>query len=170
MVAERLAAGASFWLRVLRLTEDTLLALLLATMVLLASGQILLRNVFEAGLLWADPVLRALVLWVGLLGALVASRENRHISIDVLSRLLPPRIREVAQAVTNVFTAGVSAVVAYHAVRFAASDYAAGTKAFAGVPSWIVESIVPFAFAVIALRYLVLFGVQVRDARRAAPR
>jgi len=170
MVAERLAAGASFWLRVLRHVEDTLLALLLGTMVLLASGQILLRNVFEAGLPWADPLLRALVLWVGLLGALVASRENRHISIDVLSRLLPPRVRDPARGLTNLFTAGVAGVVAYHALRFAASDYAAGTEAFTGVPAWIVESIVPFAFAVVALRYLVLFGTQVRDARRRAPR
>lgn len=170
MVAERGAAGATAWLRGLRYLEDALLALLLGTMVLLASGQILLRNVFQAGLLWADPLLRALVLWVGLLGALVASRENRHISIDVLSRLLPARARGAAQAVTSLFTTGVSGVVAYHAVRFAASDYAAGTEAFSGVPAWIVESIVPFAFAVVALRYGILFGVQARDAGRAARR
>lgn len=169
-MAEGLAAGAAFWLRLLRRTEDALLGLLLAVMVVLAASQILLRNVFDTGLFWADPLLRALVLWVGLLGAVVASREDRHIAIDVLSRLLPARFNGWTRPVTSLFTAGVSAVVAYHAVRFVASDYAAGTTAFGGVPAWAVEAVVPLAFALITLRYCVLCAVQVRDAARGQPR
>lgn len=170
MAAERLEAAAALSLRVLRRVEDTLLALLLGTMVFLAGGQILLRNVLGTGLIWADPLLRALVLWVGLFGALVASREDRHISIDALSRLLPARVRVGTRATTSLFTAAVSAVVAYHAARFVASDYAAGTTAFAGLPSWVVESIVPFAFGVVSLHYLVLAAVHLRSAAGRAPR
>jgi TRAP-type C4-dicarboxylate transport system permease small subunit len=169
MAAERLEAAAALSLRALRRVEDALLALLLGTMVLLAGGQILLRNVLEIGLIWADPLLRALVLWVGLFGALVASREDRHISIDVLSRVLPARIGAFARAVTSLFTAGVSAVVAYHAARFVAFDYEAGTAAFAGLPAWVVESILPFAFGVISLRYLVLVAIHLRSAANRAP-
>lgn len=165
---ERLAAGAAFWLRLLRYTEDTLLGLLLAVMVLLAGGQILLRNVFDTGVFWADPLLRALVLWVGLLGAVVASREDRHIAIDFVSRLLPGHLKGWTRPVTSLFTAGVSAVIAYHAVRFVASDYAAGTTAFGGIPAWAVEAVVPLAFALITLRYCVLCAVQVRNTGRGA--
>jgi TRAP-type C4-dicarboxylate transport system permease small subunit len=68
--------------------EDGLIAFLVLLLVVLAGAQIVLRNFFDSGLPWADPVLRALVLWTGLLGALAAVREDKHISLDVLSRLL----------------------------------------------------------------------------------
>ena len=59
---------------------------LLISMILLSSGQIVLRNFFDIGIIWIDPLLRVLVLWTALVGATVASRENKHIRIDLLSR------------------------------------------------------------------------------------
>ncbi len=73
----RLLAGA------LGRLEDALLVALLGVLLLLASTQILLRNLFDAGLTWADPLLRVLVLWLGLLGAMIASRSGKHITLDV---------------------------------------------------------------------------------------
>jgi TRAP-type C4-dicarboxylate transport system permease small subunit len=63
-----------------------LLAICLLSMVVLSALQILLRNVFGAGVLWIDPLLRYLTLWIGFLGAALAAAEGRHIQIDVLSR------------------------------------------------------------------------------------
>ena len=87
--------------------EEAVLALLLGAMIVLASLQILLRGAFGSGLAWADPLLRVLVLWVGLLGAVTASREGRQITVDVLSRLLSERARAAVGAITGLFTAGV---------------------------------------------------------------
>ncbi len=67
--------------------EDGLLALLLAVMIVLAGTQILMRNLFDSGFVWIDPLLRVLVLWFGLIGATVATRHNKHIRIDLLSTL-----------------------------------------------------------------------------------
>ena len=71
-----------------------------------------------------------------------------------MSRVLPPRPRAAAGAVTSLFTAGVSGIVAYHAARFVASELRFGSLAFSGIPAWALESILPFAFGAIALRYL----------------
>ena len=144
--------------------EDALLALLLGSMILLASLQILLRWVFDAGIPWTDPLLRVLVLWVAMLGALAASRDGRQISIDVLSRVLPPRPRAAAGAATSLFTALVCGLVAFHAGRFVASEHEYGVVAFSGVPAWPLESIIPFAFAAIALRYAMIFVADLREA------
>lgn len=159
------SGAASRALRTLHRVEDVFLALLLGAMVVLAPLQILLRSVFDAGFAWGDPLLRALVLWVGLLGALVASRERRHITIDVISRLLAPRPRAVAAAATSLFTAAVSAMVAFHAARFVASDFGFGTVAFSGIPAWVLELVLPFAFGAIALRALLLFAAQLEVLR-----
>ena len=134
--------------------EDGFLAVLLGVMVLLAPLQILLRNVFDHGITWADPLIRVLVLWVGLLGALAASRGDRHISIDALSRMLPLRSRFVVALLTSSFTAAVSGLIAWHSGRFVLDEREFGSVAFSGIPAWLFESIIPLAFGLIAVRYL----------------
>ena len=136
--------------------EDALLVLLLSVMVALAAGQILLRNAFDAGLFWGDPLLRVLVLWVGMVGAMAAARADRHITVDVVARLLPPRARRYARALTDACAAAVCGVLAWHAGRFVVAEYGSGAIAFAGVPAWTCELILPLGFAVMGLRYLAL--------------
>jgi len=159
------------FLGILHRIEDGLLALILTAMVLLASGHIILRNLFEIGFTWADPLLRIMVLWLGLLGALAASRDNKHIAIDALSRFLPQRARDVTLVVTALFTAIVAGVVAYYAVEFVVLDLEAGVVAFAGLPAWVFELIIPLALALIALRYLTIAGQHLRAllARGSGP-
>lgn len=144
--------------------EDALLVFILSVMILLAGGQILLRNVFDAGLVWADPLLRVLVLWVGLVGAMAAARDDRHITVDVLSRLLPERARRVARALTDASAATVCAVLAWHATRLVVTEYQGGAIAFAGVPSWVCELILPLGFGVMGLRYLARAARRLRGA------
>jgi len=146
--------------------EDAVLALLLGTLVVLASLQIGLRSLLGTGLPWIDPTLRVLVLWLGLLGALAASRDGRHITIDAVSRLLPARAQAAVNAGTGLFTAAVSAIVAWHGGRFVASEFEYASRAFAGIPAWALESIIPFAFGAIALRYAKLAVVEARRALR----
>ena len=141
-------------LRWVHRVEDGIVALLLGAMIALAGAQILLRNVLAGGAGWIDPTLRVLVLWVGLWGAVVASRTGKHIAIDALARALPPWARCPVRALACVFTAGVSGLIAYHGARFVAMDREAGVVAFAGVPTWMLELVIPVAFGLIAARYL----------------
>ena len=128
--------------------------LLLLVMILLATAQILLRDLLETGLSWADPVLRLLVLWLALLGAMAATRDHNHIRIDLLSRFLPPRIKQVAQRVTDSFAAVICGLLAWHAGRFVLLEQADGTLLFSTLPAWMGELILPLGFGVIALRFL----------------
>lgn len=135
--------------------EDALLILLLISMVFLASSQILMRNLFDSGFLWIDPLLRLLVLWTGLIGATVASRDNRHIRIDLLSRVLPKKVHLAVQFMVGLFTAFVCGVIAWHGARWVRFDYEDGLLGFHGLPAWLLESIIPLAFGLIAVRYLI---------------
>jgi TRAP-type C4-dicarboxylate transport system permease small subunit len=142
-------------LAILHQLEDGFLALLLGSMIVLAPLQIFLRNFFDIGISWADPVLRILVLWVGLMGALAATRGDRQISIDVLSHLLGPRARAGVRIVTSVFASGISALVARASWNFVQVEIEYEAVAFAEVPAWIPEIVIPVSFGLIALRYLV---------------
>ena len=56
--------------------EKLLLSVLLASMIAVAFLQIVLRNFFDTGLPWGDSLVRYLVLWVGFIGAALATREG----------------------------------------------------------------------------------------------
>jgi TRAP-type C4-dicarboxylate transport system permease small subunit len=146
-------------LRMTALIEDALLVLILGAMIGLAATQIVLRNLFDGAILWADPMLRVGVLWVGMIGAMVATRSDKQISVDAVSRFLPKRWKARVRVLTDLFTAVVSGVVAWSALRLVLDDRVAGVTAVAFVPVWICEAVLPIAFGIIALRYL-LFAVK----------
>lgn len=142
--------------------ENSLLIALLAIMVSLAGAQILFRNLLDTSILGVDQLLRLLVLWVALLGAVAASREGKHIRVDVLARWLPGRWHTGARALTDVFTIGVCVLLAWQAVRFL--EHERGEMAFGTLPAWLAELILPVAFALIALRYSLLLVHHVRQS------
>ena len=140
--------------RALHRSEDALLVVAVLSMVGLAALQIVLRNLLGTGLLWIDPMLRSLVLWIGMLGAVAASRSGQHISIDLLTRALPAHWRRRVLAAGCLFTTAVCAAIAWHGVRYVALEYEFAGTAFADVPTWAVVTILPLAFGLIGLRYL----------------
>lgn len=141
-------------LRILQRLEDSILVGVLTMMIGMAAVQILLRNFFTTSVVWGDALVRTGVLWVGLVGAMVASRQGNHIRIDVISRYLPPRLHAWIGCVVDLFTAAICAAVAYYSLLFVHSEWVYGGMAFAQVPTWLCELIIPIAFVVMAWRYL----------------
>ena len=151
-------ARQAHWLRQAarwgRWLENAVLFCLLSGLILLSASQILLRNAFSMGLPWADPVVRTMVLWLALAGGIAAGRDRKQIAIDVLTRVLPDRARRVADAVSCLFTAAVTGVLAWHSLRFVQVSQAFGDTLFGGWPAWVFQLILPIGFAAIAYRYL----------------
>ena len=133
--------------------EDGVLALLTFSLVLLAAGEILLRNFFGLTLLWGDPAIRHLVLWAGFVGAAVAARRRRHLRIDAVLRALPPRLRTGADAAGSLFACGICGLLCYLAVRFVRDEHTYGSIGDLAVPTWVLQLIFPVTFAILALRF-----------------
>ncbi len=136
--------------------EDSILIGVLSSMLLMAVLQIFLRNFFSSGIVWGDAFVRVLVLWVGLLGAMIATRNNNHINIDILSRFLPKKSKTISQFIVQLFAAFVCAVMTWLSLKFVLMEMGFGMNAFASVPAWVCEAIIPIAFAVICFRYCIL--------------
>jgi len=135
-------------------TEDGFLVLLTIILVVVAIAQILLRNLFSITLLWAEPVVRMLVLWTAFMGALVAVRENRHIRIDALLRLLSADQRRYVDIVVHLFNASVCGLLAVIAVDFVHDEYTYDMRGALDLPTWIFQLIFPLAFGVMSWRFL----------------
>ncbi|MGW8248134.1 MAG: TRAP transporter small permease [Acidiferrobacterales bacterium] len=154
-------------LHFLNKVEDGLLVLLLLLMIVSAAGQIILRDIFHSGFVAADPFARLMVLWVAMLGAVVAARNDKHINIDILSRLLSQAGRRRLRAVIHVISAGVCIVITYSSLRFVIEEFRFGSTVFSGTPAWIAESIIPLGFGLISLHYLVLAVFEYRMSRQS---
>ncbi|MEO0996069.1 MAG: TRAP transporter small permease [Pseudomonadota bacterium] len=142
--------------RIGRAAEDLVLVALLTSMIVLAVTQIVLRNFFDSGLGWADELLRIGVLWIALAGAVAASRADRQISIDVLSRWLGPESKRWVDAVVDLFTAAVCGVLAWYSFTFVRESRLFEDTLLNGLPAWWFQAILPIGFGLMCWRYLVL--------------
>ena len=138
-----------------RIAEDAVLVLLLGGMIVLAAAQIIMRNAFDTGLVWSDELLRLGVLWVALVGAVAASRDDHHISIDVLSRFLPPRLKHASSALVALFTSVVCGLLAWYSLDFLRESIEYEDVLLGDLPAWWFQLILPLGFGLIAYRYLV---------------
>jgi len=135
--------------------EDALLLVILISMIVLAGIQIFLRNFFDTGFFWGDELLRIMVLWLTIAGALAASRMDKHISIAVLDRFMPDRVQQVTKIVIDLFTASICALFAWHSARFVMSSYEYGDMLMRNIPAWTLQSIMPIGFALMSYRHFV---------------
>ena len=138
--------------------EDGLIVFVVLMMVALAVAQIVLRNLAGTSLVWADPLLRNAVLWIGLLGAMIASRKDEHIRIDLAANFLPERVLPWITGLVDLFTAGICLLTAWYGLGFVIEERQFGA-AFAGIPSWLLQAVIPLGFSVMALRYVILFSL-----------
>ncbi len=134
--------------------ETGLIILILGSMVLLSFLQVLMRNFFDTGILWGDIFLRHLVLWVGFIGASLATREEKHINIDLLTRLIPQKIVPFAKIIIDITSVIICLVLVKAGWEFVSMEIESNTTLFQNVPSWYFEIIIPVGFALIALRFV----------------
>ncbi len=142
--------------------EETILSILLLAMIVLACLQIVLRSFFSSGLLWADPLLRYMVIWSGMLGAALATSCGKHIALDLISYLVPASVQSWITVVTHLFSTTVAGFLTYASYLFIKNEIEFGSSALLSVPSWVWNLIFPLAFAIITLRFLTALLQQIR--------
>lgn len=139
--------------------EDAVLASLALLLVGLAGLQIAARwHVIaqflpDGGIPWADSVLKSTVLWLAMLGALTAARDDKHLGMDALVHVLSPKAKRVVRALAFVFAAAVSGYVAYYGYEFVLLEHESPSDSNSVIPGWIVAAIFPIAFLGMSLRF-----------------
>jgi TRAP-type C4-dicarboxylate transport system permease small subunit len=135
--------------------ETVFLVISLIVMVMLAFLQVVLRNLFSSGILWADTFLRYLVVWVGFIGAAIATKEERHISVEVLTKFIPP----LAQNIVSFITSIAAAVVCYYffiaAQQFLKIGLPADVMAFGNIPISYFMIIIPIGYLLMIIHFTI---------------
>jgi TRAP-type C4-dicarboxylate transport system permease small subunit len=95
--------------------EAAIAATVLLLMIVIAAAQATLRNLTNFDLdfanvalehmAWADSFLQKGTLWLAFFGASLSTYDEKHIAIDVIPRISPPRMKQFLRAIISTFGA-----------------------------------------------------------------
>ena len=80
---------------------NVIMVVCLATMVVLVFGNVVLRYVFHTGITWAEEMSRFMFVWLVFLGAIGALKDNNHLGVDLLVKILPANLKKGAYILSN---------------------------------------------------------------------
>jgi TRAP-type C4-dicarboxylate transport system permease small subunit len=141
--------------RLLTKAVGALLVIFFTLMLGLAVLQVGLRFFLHTGILWGDVAARNLVIWVGFFGAYLATREDKHFRIDILTRFLPERVRTALAALTDLFVGVICYFLLRASIRFVTEGFDPDAVAFLGIPQYVIAMIVPVGFALMIVQFFV---------------
>ncbi|MCG3173045.1 MAG: hypothetical protein GMKNLPBB_01221 [Myxococcota bacterium] len=117
--------------------------------------------IFPNGLVWSQTLGLVLMLWVGCMGASTATYENRHLALDLGSKLWPKSILPYSQAVGNFLTGSfcvVLAILSLYSLKDHHGDYSAthgagGVFEAMPIPKYLAFLVIPISFTFMAIRF-----------------
>ena len=135
------------------------LVFIVALMLVMAAVQVVLKFLGH-GAQWLEMLLRALVVWVGFLGGAVASKQSRHITIDVVSRFTKGVVKRILTGTVNICASAGSAFLGYIAIGFLAQKMEDKSVAFSmpfvgEVQEYLVAIVIPIGLFLMAFHFLV---------------
>lgn len=122
----------------------------------------LLVAAFPNGLIWAQPLGLSGMLWVGFIGASMATKEGNHLSLEIMEFVWRGRARDRIGRAGAVAAASFCLLLGWLSLRqvlieheeWASTEGAVGMLSGFEVPRFAVFAILPWAFLVMALRFL----------------
>ena len=144
---------------IIRRVADALMALLrvaAGTMLMLSVGinfaNIIGRYVFSVSLYWAEEAMLFLMIGCVFFGASQAGWLGRHIRMDIVVSLLPPRVRRVFDVLSDLITIATCIAVAFFAWPVMTMFYELDQRSeTANIPLVIPQSAVPIGALLMAL-------------------
>jgi len=137
-------AGTSF--------ERWALVVIVLAMILLPTLEAAVRRFTGSGVPGAAVYTQHLTLWVGFLGAMLATSTGHHLALSTVDFLREGWPRELARAFGSAVTTLICALLAYASLDMVLLDKGRVDTLAGGVPEWWFEVVMPVGFAVMSIR------------------
>jgi C4-dicarboxylate transporter, DctM subunit len=144
----------SKWRRYFHHGENTIVTLALAALVVLPLAESVLRKTLHLGLSGSTALVQHFTLILGMIGGVIAARENRLMPLSTLTTLLKGRMKAAALIFSGTCSATVVALLSWASWQFVLSERPSGDILAYGIPVWVVQLVMPIGFALLTF-YLV---------------
>ncbi len=138
--------------------EDGLTAAALLAMGILPVLELVLRTFFRTGVPGSSGYVQHLTLWVGFLGAMIASRERSQLTLSTGLEFLPASLREAAGLLATFVSAAVVTGLMWASLQLVCAEMESPARIAGWVPIWVTQAVLPAALAVILLRFVTQAG------------
>lgn len=143
--------------RIINSLEESIIAIILATMTLLVFIEVVLRFGFGTGFMWAEELTLHLSAWMVLFGVSYGIKVGSHIGVDALVKIMPSPVRRV------ISTIAVLACLTYCGLFMQGAWVYLSKIQMIGIemedlpiPKWIAHSILFIGMILMAIRLLIL--------------
>jgi TRAP-type C4-dicarboxylate transport system permease small subunit len=131
--------------------ENSVVTLALGLMVIVPLIEAILRKAFGTSLPGSIILVPHLTLLVGMIGGVIAAREDRLLALSTAALLLKGKAGERARVFSHGTALGVTVVLAAASGRFVQTEKEAASVFIGSVPLWVVQLLLPLGFALISL-------------------
>lgn len=147
-------------------------ALLLFAMVCVVTGDILLRNLFVRGFVWANEVSEYALYLITLFTAPWLLRRGQHVRLDLVLSALPVRIAWVVEAIGDILGFIVCLIMIRYGFIMAFDAWNMGSITIKNLvfPEWWLLAPLPVTFVLLAIEFVFRFRrlLQSRARRQEA--
>ncbi len=85
--------------------------------------QIFFRFVIYKPVPWSEEAARYLMIWMGMLGSVIALRKGRHIGVTALVDILPKKVSFIVGIFVRISMAGLLGIITYYGFNLALFNY-----------------------------------------------
>jgi TRAP-type C4-dicarboxylate transport system permease small subunit len=147
-------------------------ALLLLAMVIIVTGDIVLRNVANKGFLWANEVSEYALYLITLLTAPWLLRRGQHVRLDLVLTAVPRRIAWVLEAMGDIVGFVVCLAMIRYGTLMTIDAWKSGSITIKNLifPEWWLLAPLPATFLLLAIEFVFRFLrlLKQRDRREEA--
>lgn len=138
-----------------REAERLICAVLFLGMTLLGFANVVVRYATNYSLASSEELLTNGFLLLTVFGAAIAARQGQHLAVTAVVSMLPRRVGQAVVMLSVVLSVGLLIASAWLAWGAVAVLYRNGLTSYAlRIPMWYYQAAVPFAFLLIAWRFV----------------
>lgn len=135
--------------------EEVFLVIILIAAVIIVAMQVVTRYVLKVPLPWSEEIARYLFLWLTWVGASYATKERKHVSIDLVYEKLSPTGKMICKVISNIIWVIFLFMMARLSLKLTMSVASGGQKATgSGIPMWIPYASIPTGMTLMFIRLI----------------
>jgi TRAP-type C4-dicarboxylate transport system permease small subunit len=140
--------------------EMILAGVLLVAMTLLLAVQIVERYILGSSIVWLEEIARICFVWLIYFSAAGATRDDRHIRIEILDLFLGPAALKWVTLFADVLTIGFDLVIVWLGILLVKSSIQYGdVTPVTNIPMGFIYVVIPVCYGLMAYR---LFDFNIR--------
>jgi TRAP-type C4-dicarboxylate transport system permease small subunit len=149
--------------RALKIEIKSLTAAIQAFVGSLGAGLLIIAfiKLIPSGLVWSPYFGLSCLLWLGLLGASIATHQGQHLALEMGEKLWPEKLRPIVSKFASLLVGGFCILIAILAVLSVKDHYVdwssgpgAGLIPSIEWPKWAVYLVIPYSFFMMGFRFM----------------